>query len=709
MKNLDQILRLLQTVLLCLTTIIVNSQVNNDECFSATNIDDITQFCSEGFSNTNGTSSSEDVPDCWNSGAESSDVWYSFTPRNSGLLLRFFGSGNNSEFTIDNVSMAIYAGRCTSLSEVECIRRNAGADDIFERVFTDLLIGRIHYLRISTTSGDAGTFQLCLSDFAPIPEPQQDCNTGVILCDKSPFVVENIEGVGLIQDEAQGSCLDGIGPFSLPTQIPDATETSSVWYRWTAASSGSLTFTLFPNNDDSEEDLDFAIYRLPLGIDDCNGKELLRCMASGAPNPGDVICLGPTGLRSGETDIVEYVNCEQGSNNFLSPLDMISGESYALIVNNFSNSGFGFTVEWGGSGTFLGPDADFTFDTIDEFECDKTITFRNTSDSRTDRIIEYQWRFGEGASPQSAVGEDPKEVIYESFGPKVATLTVETERGCRVTKVIDIEVEPCCNDLDLLSLTPSITDLTCFESNDGIIQAEALNGTPEYLFSLDNGPLNPQRIYNGLAAGAYSLSAIDVKGCEVSEMITISQPEEIQLLLNGPQDTIELGQGGQFFSQFSPSDRILIYSWSPPDGLSCTDCPNPEVIPPGTSVYTLTVEDQDGCLQMADIIIFTTDFKPLFAPNIISLSAVNPENSFFRVHSNVSADMLELISIYDRWGNKLYSEQNIDLMSQSYIGWNGITNQNSQKVNPGVYIWLAKVRFIDGEVRTFTGDLTIVH
>lgn len=692
---------------------VLMAQVNNDDCFSAINIPDLSDFCSTGFSNIGATSGSEDEASCWGSGDEESDIWYSITPRNAGLLLRFFGSGPVSSGTINNVGIAIYEGRCSTLVEVDCNRRDQDVDDIFERIYTTLVIGRVYYIRVSSSARDAGTFQLCLSEFKPIPEPQQDCNSGVVLCDKSTFVVEQLEGAGLISDEANDSCLDGLSPDSPPNIDPDPTETSSVWYKWTALTSGSLTFTLTPNNDDPLEDLDFAIYRLVGGINDCVNKEILRCMASGGNGPGSPVddrpCRGPTGLMVGDGDIVEYAGCETGDNSFLSPLNMIAGESYALIVNNYSNTGFGFTIEFGGTGEFLGPTPDFAFSAIDDFECDKTITFENESTSTTDMIVDYRWSFGDGAQPSIADGEGPHDIIYETFGPKIAALTVMTARGCQVTKIIDLEVASCCDDQVQLMLSPTAQNLSCFESEDGRITAAAVNGSPEYLFSLDGSRALPTDVFNGLSVGQYELSAVDIKGCKDSVLIDITQPEEILLTLMGPTDTIQLGSSAQFFSDFSPFDRQLIYTWTPPDGLSCTDCPNPMVTPPGTSLYTLTVEDQDGCIQSTEILIFAEGEKPLYAPNIISLSPSDPANGLFRVYSDISADQIEVITIYDRWGSEVYEEKNIGLEEQTYLGWDGITRGTGRQVNPGVFIWLAKVRFIDGDVRTFTGDVTVVN
>lgn len=689
---------------LILISISSYGQVDNDVCFTATVIEDLQDFCSVGYTSVGSTVSDEVDPSCWPENNSGRDVWYLFTPREEGILLRFFGADNNNDYTLENFSVTIYEGRCNDLSELQC--RPDNPNNEFERLFNNLAIGRPHYIRVSHADNNpGGTFELCLRQFVPIPEPQQDCNTGVVLCDKSVFVVEKLENGGLDNREGENTCLWE------PTDNQPS-ETGSVWYKWTALTTGTLTFTLTPNSNDPREDLDFAVFRFPGGLGDCLNKEVVLCMASGETQGlgnGNLPCLGPTGLREGDTDVVEFRGCDPGDNNFLAPLNMIEGESYGLLVNNFSESGFGFSIEFGGTGEFLGPEPDFAFTAVDDFECDKTITFENLSMSNTDDIVSLRWRFGEGAIPFEAMGEGPHDVIYDSFGPKVAVLTVETARGCRVTKSLDIEVQSCCSDQATLELTPNIIDLSCFESEDGVIMASAQNGTPEYLYSLDGGRLLPTDIFNGLAAGDYTLTVLDMKGCEISEDFTVDQPEEILLTLSGPTDTVRLGSSGQITSDFFPADRELVYMWTPPNGLSCDDCPDPEVIPPGTTVYTLTVTDQDGCMQQMDILILTDNVKPFYAPNIISLSASSDvNNGIFKIFSNISAEVIEDLSIFDRWGGEMYNIKDVGFEEDRFEGWNGVVQNTGRKVNPGVFVWVAKVRFIDGDIRTFTGDLTVV-
>jgi hypothetical protein len=164
------------------------------------------------------------------------------------------------------------------------------------------------------------------------------------LCDKSPFVVDSLFGAGMDRNEIEsGNCI-----FE---------EFQSSWYKWTCDESGSLTFTLTPNNHRGRnfvsDDLDFAVYELTNGLDDCRqqSRTLIRCMASGANGDGAgnalplaqwIDCNGPTGLRTGESDFTETAGCARGDNNFVAPLSMETGKSYMLVINNYSRSGLGF-------------------------------------------------------------------------------------------------------------------------------------------------------------------------------------------------------------------------------------------------------------------------------------------------------------------------------------------------------------------------------
>ena len=84
---------------------------------------------------------------------------------------------------------------------------------------------------------------------------------------------------------------------------------------------------------------------------------MLGCMASGETQGCDPAiwipsCRGLTGLRASSNDTEEDPGCNAcnggDDDNFIAPLDMVAGRSYALLVNNFSRSGQGFSIEFGG-------------------------------------------------------------------------------------------------------------------------------------------------------------------------------------------------------------------------------------------------------------------------------------------------------------------------------------------------------------------------
>jgi hypothetical protein len=125
-------------------------------------------------------------------------------------------------------------------------------------------------------------------------------------------------------------------------------EEASSWFKWTCDTAGLFTFIITPNKSSSGafDDLDFMVFELN-DINDCFGKKLIRCVASS--------CEGLTGLSEVEIDSIEKINCLSTSNNFVKAINMAKGKSYALVINNFSLSGQGYNINFGGNGTVLGP------------------------------------------------------------------------------------------------------------------------------------------------------------------------------------------------------------------------------------------------------------------------------------------------------------------------------------------------------------------
>lgn len=671
----------------------IAAQLSNDECDFATFIPQVDEYCSQKneFTNVGATQSSQSRPNCWPQNTEDSDVWFSFIPKNLGVFIQVTGLTVLNAGTLQNPSVTIYTGSCNNLTELACGSVLTG-ENVVELTLSDLNIGGLYYIRIDGRSTNVGTFKLCINTFAPIKAPEADCKDGVILCDKEEIFVEDLVGIGTVTNEVDTrSCIEA--------------EFASVWYKWTCKDAGNLTFTIIPNN--KQDDIDFALYKLPGGLDDCKNKQLIRCMASGETIGADPTlnspCFGPTGLNTTATDVVEEPGCQNGDDNFLDDVNMVPGESFVLLINNFSQSGFGFSIKFGGTGTFLGPEADFDITTLDRFECDKSVLFTNLSSSETDSIISYKWSFGDESSPNISNDFGPIDVTYASFGPKTAALTVESLRGCTVTKIKDLFINPCCRDTSNLSVLASSINIDCFDFETGIIDALGRAGSPKYTYSLDTINFQPSPRFSNLPAGEYTVYIQDKKGCRNQVQVFLTEPPPV-IADAGPDIEVDLGDEATLFGGYTGGTGISNAQWVPVDSIRNPKEFVTELLPLRNTTYTLTATDENGCTGTDVVQIRVNVVRNVYNPNIIQ--AGNPgSNGIFRLEGGKSVSKVKRLEIYDRWGSKLFNGTDIDIKNFDE-GWDGTFN--GKRVVNGVYVWVALVEFIDGEEIYYTGDVTVI-
>ena len=403
-----------------------------DDCSKAYTIKTVSNYCSspKQFTNVGANASGYENPGCFPSyfTDPDNDVWFKFTAKANTVNISVIGATDGiPKGTLQNPQIALYMGTCSGgLLEIACIG-DAQGYNIVETFINDLAIGGTYYLRVDGRNGRTGTFQLCINNYNPVPSPSSDCSSAVVLCDKSSFTVPSISGAGLNRFElTRGICLQE--------------ESSSAWYKWTCEKPGELTFILKPVNP--ADDIDFALFLLPNGVDDCSLKIPIRCMASGENVSNDVTswkrCTGATGLKSRAADLQEVPGCEDWDDNFVAALQMKTGDSYVLLVNNYHNTGNGFSIEFGGRGTFKGPTAHFLVNKL-KLTIDKKLRVSNKS-SFEGGIKNWEWNFGVDAMPATAKGIGPHKVKYKSSGKKSISLAIETGNGCQVTKVRNVTI-----------------------------------------------------------------------------------------------------------------------------------------------------------------------------------------------------------------------------------------------------------------------------
>jgi gliding motility-associated-like protein len=575
------------------------AQPANNECANATPLTNLSNWCSAiaAYSNTGATQSSVILPGCFPQNDTHRDIWFSFVAQANTLNVRVIGatSGNIPPGgTIQDPELAIYSGNCNNLVEVQCAS-DAFNLNVAETFAGPLTIGQTYYIRVAARDENTGTFKLCLNNYNAIPELSSDCTSAVILCDKSPFSVEQAVG--------EGSDPNEVDPSACIQQ-----EIASSWYRWTCKETGTFTFSITPNNP--ADDIDFAVYKLPGGIDDCENKELIRCEAAGedvgAPFPDWSVCTGTTGLSLNESDISEAPGCSAGQNNFVAAIDMIAGESYALVINNFSESGNGFSIDFGGTSTFLGPNPAFTL--APNIVCESTeITFTDASTS-LDAITDWHWNFGVGASPATANGKGPHTVTYNTPGIVSVALTITNADGCQVTSVENITVLP------LPEVDPTLLADYCGPSaNTGAVILSPTGDGQPYLYDWNgNGVFTMDTSILDVVAGDYEVTVQTADGC--TQTFNYEVLEGLSLAANVDPVTPPTCNGDT-----DGSISISIQIANPPVTFDFGNGPQSSNtlsgIPAGT--YNVQVVDGQGC--PGNFTIEVVDF-PVLEPNISSVN-----------------------------------------------------------------------------------------
>lgn len=100
----------------------------------------------------------------------------------------------------------------------------------------------------------------------------------------------------------------------------------------------------------------------------------------------------------------------------------------------------------------------------------------------------------------------------------------------------------------------------------------------------------------GLAAGTYTVTVTDGSdGSTATAFVAITQPSQLITTVSNSGPSCS-GTTVALYSAVTGGTPAYLYSWSPSSGLSNPNVDNPLATPSGTSSYTLTVTDMNGCI-----------------------------------------------------------------------------------------------------------------
>ncbi len=282
----------------------------------------------------------------------------------------------------------------------------------------------------------------------------------------------------------------------------------------------------------------------------------------------------------------------------------------------------------------------------------------------------------------------------------VYTLTLRDANGCLSTPAqpgITLTSPPA------IVLKVTATDPPCFGQTQGSITIdEVQGGVPPYLYALGNGPFSSRSIFGSLGIGAYTVAVQDANGCTQQASTVVNQPLELVVDL-GIDERILLGDSIQL--EAITSYPVETYAWNGGEGLSCNDCPAPIARPVSTATYSVRVTDRNGCTDSDQITVFVDKGRKVFFPSAFSPNDDGNNDRFYPFSAN-NVSLVKSFFVFNRWGESMFELFNFQPNDPTY-GWDG--THRSRPLNPGVYVYVAEVEFIDGEVVIYKGDVTLIR
>lgn len=404
-----------------------------------------------------------------------------------------------------------------------------------------------------------------------------DCVNAIVVCDNQQLNY-NSNGPGI--DDF------GPGPNNNSNGCLMSGEHQSAWFQIYISPSSppgaTLSFTLTPSGG-AGQDYDFALYGPNVPCENLGNP--IRCSFA-AGNCG--FC-PETGIGMGTTDFSEGV----GGDGFVADVVTQPGESYLLLIDNWSSSNQGFFLDW--TGTAL---LSCSCSTVPVITGNNEICPGETSvlTATGTNLTNYTWT----ASAGGTISGPTNGSSINATSAGTYTVSVTDADGCSgsASYVVTTSSGPNINyvvDPSSCGLSNGSIDLTISGSPSPYTYDWSTNATTQDLINIP--------------AGSYSVTVEDANGCTATATIVVTD-ENLPLNVSGVviNNTSCTQPNGSITVTVNPPGTYN-YIWS--NGASTSTISN---LNPGT--YSLTVTSSGSCTGTATFTVNDAAVDPVITSNV---------------------------------------------------------------------------------------------
>ncbi|MEM9991151.1 MAG: gliding motility-associated C-terminal domain-containing protein, partial [Bacteroidota bacterium] len=327
-------------------------------------------------------------------------------------------------------------------------------------------------------------------------------------------------------------------------------------------------------------------------------------------------------------------------------------------------------------------DLAFTLDGATEF-CGSSNPITVTEDFET-----INWYAVEDTENPLATGAE--------YTPEPGTYLVEVvnEEGCVGQQEITVtDNSPsytllgnqniCVGDELQLNLeTENVTTVT-WSPNDPLLIDDANSLNP--IFTLDETTIFTLTVTNGTCLQTEQITI------EVNDLPEATATADLTEIFIGQESNLDILGNGEY-----------TVTWNNTSTLSRDDVPNPVASPEETTVYGVTIEDENGCF-INDEVEITVLVDPCDQPHIFVPNAFTPNrdgvNDVLYVRG-LHIDELDFV-VHNRWGQQVFHT------TDKNIGWDGF--HNGDLATGDAFGWYLEVTCFDGTTTVLKGNVTLIR